>query len=153
MLNKALAFVLTLGMFWDFVTAYAGTLLLLSNLNWLSLGTSLIGSAIVCVLNFYTTRVWRNYEDDGDKKSESFFITWIVRGFWLGAIILNFYTSFVSISFYGLEEGDKAPGPGASLVVIFITALIVISPMTLGKVWEERKKREIAEQKLKQYQN
>ncbi|MDY6783156.1 MAG: hypothetical protein SW833_11530 [Cyanobacteriota bacterium] len=151
MLNRALAFVLVLGTFWNFVTAFAGTLLFLGAPNWFSLGTGLISSAIVCVLNFYTTRVWQTYEDEGERNTESIFITWIVRLFWLGAIILNFCTSFASIFTYGFQEGSNAPG--ARIVIIFITALIAISPMTLGKVWDERRKREVAEQKLKQYQN
>jgi hypothetical protein len=152
MLNRALAFVLVLGTFWDFVTVFAGTLLFFGDpLNWFAFGTSFIASAIISVLNFYTTRVWRKYEEEEDRNTESIFITWIVRAFWLGAIILNFYASFTSILTYGLQAENDVPG--ARLVMVFITSLIVISPMTLGKVWEERRKRELAEQKHKQYQS
>lgn len=147
MLNRALIFVLILGTFWDFVTTYVGTVTILENLNWVAMGTGLIGAAIVCVLNFYTTRVWEKSEDNVGKKQDSNFINWIVRLFWLGAIILDFYASFVAHYRYALQGAN---GLGAGFVIVFITALLVISPMTLGKVWEERRKTKLAEQRLRQ---
>lgn len=147
MLNRSLAFVLVLGTFWAFVTTYVGIVTILQTEHWVVYGTGLIGSALVCVLNFYTSRVWQRYEDDFSKSADSSAINWMVRVFWTGAILLNYYASYVTHVKFALRD---PVGLGAKFVIVFITALLVCSPMTLGKVWEERRKLAIAEQRLKQ---
>lgn len=147
MLNRSLAFVLVLGTFWAFVTTYVGIVTILQTENWVAFGTGLIGSALICVLNFYTSRVWQNYDDDFGKSNDSSVVNWMVRVFWTGAILLNYYASYVTHVRFTQQASAEL---GAKFVIVFITALLVCSPMTLGKVWEERRKLALAEQRLKQ---
>lgn len=151
MIKVFLFLVFILGTLWDTRTTYLGIVVILGGQNAAELvqGMSLIGALMILGLNFNTLKIWQGFRATLDSKSEiDFIVAWVLRVFWFGAIIIDFFASF-TVNYGYIFRRNEPEGVSffAGFIVVFITALAAISPMFVGRFWEQQRKRMKAKEK------
>jgi hypothetical protein len=145
-----LIFIFALGAFWDFATSFLGivglfglTQLSLSDMGSMTksltiLISAVIGSLIILALSLNTEEMWDKNADNTYK---------LLRPFHLSAIVFDAYTSYLgtaqniilreSHSAYitiGVGEVWERLSFEQQILLLFITALITISPIMISKL-------------------
>lgn len=156
MFKILLIFVFMVGTIWDAITTYFGMIATLGGANATGVvqGMSLVGALMILGLSFNTIRIWRGFRSNPDSSGEiDFILPWILRMFWVAGVVIGFFTSF-NVNYGYIPRSDDAEGIGifAGFIILFITALATMSPMFLGRFWEEKKKQMKAEEKEREEQ-
>jgi hypothetical protein len=149
-------------MLWDVITTCLGVITLLGGVNTGSVCISILFSAFIWSLNFYTIDIWEGIGQDlngttyspppsfpevpspfpsgFNKKGNTPFIIWILRPFWIFAFIFDFYTSWQGNKrlLMGISENNSNSGV-ADLLIIFFTLATTFSPMIVYWLLRQRK--------------
>ena len=142
--KRVLVLAFALGVFWDMITTYLGTLIILGTQNFITGGIAIVGTAMVVALNFSTKAVWQT----GARRNirfETFLVRFILlRLAWVLAVIYDLWTSLTCNALYvllptapdwrdrSLLELLSLLKTGQLLVILFVTVLTVISPIVFG---------------------
>lgn len=129
-----------LSMFWDLLTTFLGSLLILNGTHFIAMGLSLVGTLIAGAFNFSTRSIWVGRHT---KQNEIYFL----RVAWVLAILFDFWTSFMcNVTYVALgrfELGRSAMWDYMAqltwdqhLIVLVITLFATMSPMMVGLIRE-----------------
>lgn len=132
---------LWLSAFWDLVTTFLGTLLILGSRGFVQIGISLVGTLIVGAFSFSTKSIWKM-----SLNRQSEVMTYVLARFiWILVICFDFFTSLTCNATYVAYQGiNIGQGPiefldilrnlndSQVLVVLFITILVTASPIILS---------------------
>lgn len=154
MIGLFLVFVFILGTIWDTRTTFLGMVVILGGQNVTSIvqGMSFVGALMILGLNFNTLKIWQGFRGKPSSKSEvDVLVVWVLRVFWIAAIIIDFFTSF-TINYGYISRNREPAGVDffAGFIVVFVTALATISPMFVGRFWREQRKKMKAKEKERQ---
>ena len=129
---------LQLSAIWDLVTTLLGILLILDNLNPVTVSLAVIGTLIVVAFSFSTRLLWqgRRPYDLGILPLA------LLRLVWLMAILMDLWTSLTCNAWFvgGRTAGDSLAlgrllgqlNPSQRIIVVFVTLVTGISPILVG---------------------
>jgi hypothetical protein len=129
---------LQLSAIWDLVTTLLGILLILDNLNPVTVSLAVIGTLIVVAFSFSTRLLWQRRRPYG----LGILPLALLRLVWLMAILMDLWTSLTCNAWFvgGRTAGDSLAlarllgqlNPGQWIIVVFVTLVTGISPILVG---------------------
>ncbi len=132
---------LWLSAFWDLITTFLGTLLLLGSNGFVQIGISLVGTLIVGALNFSTKSIWTPPATTTADPAAFF----LLRLIWVLTLLFDLFTSLTCnatyVAYQNINIGN-APiqfidilaqlNDSQVFVVVFVTVLATASPVVLS---------------------
>ncbi len=128
-----------LSMFWDLLTTFLGTLLILDGTHFIAIGLSLVGTLIAWAFNFFTWPIWNI---KGIKSIERYSLRFAL----ILAIVFDFVTSFICNASY-VALGQFTFGRSVifneifsmltldqCILIFVLTVFTTISPMMLRRI-------------------
>lgn len=128
-----------LGMTWDLLTTFLGSIIILGSVGFVVVGLGLVGAFTVWTFNFSTQAIWKPRRITRIQVA-------LLQFTWLFAIAYDFWTSLTcNIHYVALKQVNLGQSEaiiplfsqltiGQALIVLFVTILTTVSPMMVDYI-------------------